>query len=934
MNKPHPRGAATVSTGRRLPLLLLLGVMACQLLRPAPLPAATGDSLIVQTFTFDDIAERRATFAFPTVGRRWEKVQMFYTLKCDEATPGDPYPCGEWDVTTYTHVRLHTGRMDSTLLTHPSFIVEGESPAEYLYSRTPRQHYYSYWRLPAWSGGEPAAAGPDHYLLLEGNDYISVPAAAAATLDSALTISCWIKGDSELQPQNDQLLEMGEQGGRIVNLHLPWGTGVVYFDAGGKLSGNNNRLTKTASPGDYKGRWNHWAFTKDVASGMMRIYLNGELWHSAGTLTKTMPPIDQIVIGANCNANGGYYAGGIDQFRLWDVALDQETIREWMHRPLTPEHPEYGHLRLSYDFEEEPAGKVHEGSQVREDSQVRDGSPHRQHGVTFGQPQRVPFGLRGRSDLKPTLGAVLQVDSVLAPLATVRFFDDPERPDSLTRMEDLWPACDSWFDGDGRLLFTEVAEDCDTLIQQTHSWYGPPFEVVERYELARFITPYGKGLNLGEDGFTWIYDVTDYAHLLAGEVDLQAANDFELLDLRFLFIEGIPPHDLLALESLWPGGNYRYADLADDKELTPLQLQLDPEAGYYLVRSRISGHGHFGPENCCEWSPKRHLLYLNGWQRFEWEVWKNCGFNPVFPQGGTWQFDRAGWCPGTFVDTYDHDLTPFVQPGEAIILDYGIEPYDPEWGEEDGRYVIEQQLLTYGPPNFQLDAAVIDILAPSDHDEHNRLNPVSGDALVRIRNNGAEPLTSLEIRYGLEESESQLYSWEGELRFLETETVTLPAPDWSGASEGARFTVEVGRPNGEDDQYRWNDRMISRLAAPLLLPREFLVQVESPGFGRAADNSWTIIDRQGRVVAERREFHDDSTHSDLIRLEPGAYEFTFVDGEEDGLIRHWWLRGSDPERIGENGRVQLVSLEDSLLLDLGYDFAEGTGVEFFIGKIE
>ena len=78
--------------------------------------------------------------------RRWEKIQMFYTLKCDEATPGDPYPCGEWDVTTHTYVRQHTGRYDSTLQTHPSFIVEGESPEQFVYSNSPRYHYFSYWQ--------------------------------------------------------------------------------------------------------------------------------------------------------------------------------------------------------------------------------------------------------------------------------------------------------------------------------------------------------------------------------------------------------------------------------------------------------------------------------------------------------------------------------------------------------------------------------------------------------------------------------------------------------------------------------------------------------------------------------------------------------------------------------------------------------------------
>ncbi len=41
------------------------------------------------------------------------------------------------------------------------------------------------------------------------------------------------------------------------------------------------------------------------------------------------------------------------------------------------------------------------------------------------------------------------------------------------------------------------------------------FEIIEPFEIARFITPYGKRLDLGLNGFTWIYDVTDYEPLAA-----------------------------------------------------------------------------------------------------------------------------------------------------------------------------------------------------------------------------------------------------------------------------------------------------------------------------------------------------------------------------------------------------------------------------------
>jgi len=903
-------------TARRHGAAVLVCLTLLALL-PAPprVGAAPGDTLVVPTFTFDDIETRRAVFDFPDDARTWERITMRYTLKCDEATVGDPYPCGEWDVATHVTVHVRTGVMDSLLMTHPYFTVEGESPDELRYLTEPSFDHYTWWDDP--DGPVPG----DSYMRFEGTDCITVPASAFAGVDSSLTVEFWCRGSDD-QPLNDHIVEAGNEGGRVVNIHLPWGTGTVYWDAGGRLSGANNRLSKDAMPGDYRGRWNHWAFTKDVAGGQMRIYLNGELWHEAGNMMKTVPPIDSFVIGANLYRSGEWYQGGLDDVRVWDVALDGGTIADWRARRVSPDHPYYEHLLVEYRFDEDDPGG----------NRVLDSSPRGHDGESFGQPQRVPFGLTGRADIKPGPRAFLKTESVPAPRLSVSLFEDDEHPDELTRVMDVWPARDSWFDGDGNLLRTEPAKDPHVLKQRVREWYGKPFEVVEQYELARFITPYGLGLDLGGDGFTWLRDVTDYAPLLRGTVDLQAGNTLELLDLRFEFVEGTPPREVLDIRNLWPPGDYGYRELADDEALRPVAVALDPDAAGFRVRSCVSGHGHAGPHNCCEWDAKEHSLLVDGEERFRWTVWRDCGMNPVHPQGGTWQFDRAGWCPGAFVDTSDHELTPWVEPGGEVMLDYAVEPYDPENGEADGRFIESHQLFTYGPPNFTLDAAVEDVLAPSTRDERRRMNPVSGEAVVRVRNLGSEPLRRLSFRYGLEGGRDSRYDWEGELSFMEWTDVTLPAPDWTGAAAGARFEVALERPNGRADEHPCNDTAVAEVPAPHVLPEEFFIYVETPGFGRASENSYTITDRRGFVVARRDSFADDTTYRDPVRLGPGAYTFEFLDDAEDGLIRHWWLRGSAPDSIGRNGALMFIGSSGDTLMNLGYDFAEKRTVRFFVGE--
>ena len=44
------------------------------------------------------------------------------------------------------------------------------------------------------------------------------------------------------------------------------------------------------------------------------------------------------------------------------------------------------------------------------------------------------------------------------------------------------------------------------------------------------MTPYGIGLSLGQFGFRWVYDVTDYLPLFNDTIEISAGNQQELID--------------------------------------------------------------------------------------------------------------------------------------------------------------------------------------------------------------------------------------------------------------------------------------------------------------------------------------------------------------------------------------------------------------------
>ncbi|HQU40010.1 MAG: hypothetical protein H6546_01240 [Chitinophagales bacterium] len=102
--------------------------------------AGPGDTIKVQTFTFG--SPQDAWFVLPDLDVDVEKILMKYTLKCN---PDQSPACGEWDYLTYSYLYDHTGQLDSTLLTHANYEVNGQTFDSYAYSTEPVYQYVPSW---------------------------------------------------------------------------------------------------------------------------------------------------------------------------------------------------------------------------------------------------------------------------------------------------------------------------------------------------------------------------------------------------------------------------------------------------------------------------------------------------------------------------------------------------------------------------------------------------------------------------------------------------------------------------------------------------------------------------------------------------------------------------------------------------------------------
>lgn len=1020
-------------------------LLALTFLAPFCVFSQVGDTVVVQTFTYG--SPQNDWFVFPPDTGSYEKVLMYYKLKCN---PDQSPACGEWDYLTYTFLYDHTGELDSTLYTAPSFTVGSQSPDTFMYMNSPS---YSYWQnyqyivvyddttaldsatigfgaaattetfntahndgkaQYLWKGSELTSAGlsagnitglafdfltvgselndltirmkptsldslsagayetdtfqtvyqstvytpalgrnkfnfleafnwdgssnivvevcfnnatngtaseieadsvglgfgiiaaeNNSFLDFEGADHVNVPSNAFTGLDSAITVMFWQYGDPDIQPQSDYIFEgLDANGNRVVNSHLPWGNSRVYWDAGNSGTSNYDRIDKEATDADFEGRWNHWAFTKNLADSSLKIFLNGQLWHSGTGFTRDMSGITQFKIGSRGNGNGTHYDGYVDEFSVWDVALDEVVIAQWMNNDLDNSHPNYNDLLLYYQFNDGTG------------AWAMDGSPNGHNGYLNGMPAwKGDNGcdlIRNISEtaFRPEvtfkqgtftshIDTVAFVDSLENPQIQVIVYNDSLNPLTATDTILAWPVYyNSYvFDANGNAIDSAIVAEDTTVYLQEWPYYGEPFEVIDRYELGRFITPYGIGLNLGQ-GFTWVYDVSDYVKLLHDSVHLSAGNWQELLDMKFLFIKGTPPRDVISLENVW-NGNYGLNNF--EQSVPPKKLLMDANGEMFRLNVRTSGHGFDNPTNCAEFCPKIHSVDVDGSTIHTWQIVQECSTNPLYPQGGTWIYDRAGWCPGAKVPTREVELTDHVTPGDSALIDYNSQ------SDQYGNYVVETQLVTYGEANFTNNAAVEDIISPSIKDEHYRYNPICKEPMIVIKNVGSASLTSLTIEYGIAGGNSSSYQWTGDLGFLETETVMLPTPDWTGIADGAGvFEVNISMPNGVTDEYTANDYYRSEFEIPNILPNNFVIWTRTNTAGY--ENSWTLKDDLGNVLYSRSNMDNSTTYKDTVELPGiGCFHFELEDADDDGMS--WWANNDGSGYIRFRGADTPAILE-------------------------
>lgn len=435
------------------------------------------------------------------------------------------------------------------------------------------------------------------------------------------------------------------------------------------------------------------------------------------------------------------------------------------------------------------------------------------------------------------------------------------------------------------------------------------------WEIGRLITPYG-GFYGSNWQFSWEADVTDFSLVLRDSVEIIFIHTgYEpnhdrgwKVSVEFEIIPGTPSSTPISVTEIY-NDRFPYGDKENpiEEKLLPVRFTAAENASFARLSVIQTGHGMDPPDNCAEFCNKYREFRFDGELLQKRQMWMECGLNPVYPQAGTWIFDRANWCPGYLVQPEIFDLS--VRPNDSHTIHFIMEPFTATEYNYSAQ-IISAYLIQYEKPAFSNDVSVADIIVPSNKDIHSRKNPSGANAQILVKNSGSDEIVSMTIHYGTKGFPQNTYRWRGSLAFNESETIMLPGIIDGRAGENI-FNVSISEPNEKPDEYP-ADNILTATFHPVPVHDSTLIFYLHTN-NQPEHNAWQLVDSKGVNIKERESgsLSAQSAYRDTFRLEPGAYSLTLIDTAGDGLEFWFNEKGGRGEALLMDGNNNLIKAFES-----------------------
>lgn len=442
-------------------------------------------------------------------------------------------------------------------------------------------------------------------------------------------------------------------------------------------------------------------------------------------------------------------------------------------------------------------------------------------------------------------------------------------------------------------------------------------------EIGRMLTPYGSIYNKGWS-WKWEVDVTDFSSFLRDSVEIEYIHTgYEdkavgwALTIDFEIVSGPPVLFPLGITPLWNAA-YKYGDPNEriEEKLLPVSYESFPGESISRIRIQHTGHGMDKPKGCSEFCSRWRDLKVDGLTVDHRNMWKDCGANPLYPQGGTWVYDRAYWCPG---DLQVPDVIDFKATAGKHSISLEMEPYTAT--ENIQAYEnISSFLFHYSSPLQKYDVAVDQIIVPNDEQCYSRLNPASFNHRFTIRNLGSENLRSVIVTYGTEGFPMEVLHWKGDLKFNQTAEIIIPGKINFKEGKNA-YTVVISKPNGKKDAWSGDNKLTTSFNSPEVLPNNFILKFLTNN--RPKDNHVFLIGGKSDTIFQHlpAQLEANFLYQDTISLIEGPYELCLTDTAGDGL--EFW---AEPQN--GDGYLRMFDLKGNLIHAFESDCGNGEKISF------
>jgi len=198
------------------------------------------------------------------------------------------------------------------------------------------------------------------------------------------------------------------------------------------------------------------------------------------------------------------------------------------------------------------------------------------------------------------------------------------------------------------------------------------------------------------------------------------------------------------------------------------------------------------------------------------------------------------------------------------------------WLDPDGSDLASIDGMYLNIPNIQRDILVSGIDAPlGDYCGVEEVIPQ-----IRIRNIGAETVTSCTIFYRVGNNPVQSFNWSGNLQSFQTATVNLPAIVIEN-EENIAFTAYTSLPNGSADLAPQNDTLSNTFSNRV--GKNYTLTIVADNYPE--ETSWRLRNSANNQIlySLAQGALPDGTTNYTFCLGEGCYQFTIFDQFGDGI---------------------------------------------------